>query len=63
MNTTIDTTDIIKQIEQIQAMVYCARQTVAAEKTHEGDMAANLLLQADNQIFNLKRSIDPALAE
>ncbi len=57
MSATIETADIIKQIEQIQAMIFCARQTVAAEHSHECDMAANLLMAADNRLFAIKEAL------
>lgn len=63
MSATIDTSSIIKQIEKIQAMVFCARETVATEETHEANMAAILLRDADNRIYDLKLAIDPHYGE
>lgn len=59
---TIETADLARKIGKIQAMVYCARQTVAAEKSHDCDMAANLLMAADNRLFAIKEALTDAEA-
>ncbi len=62
MSPTIDLTDVVIQLEQIQAMIYCARQTIAAEKSHDCSMTVNLLMAADNRISALKDVIVDAEA-
>ena len=53
------TSDVIRELEKIQAMVFCAGTAVAAVHTHDSDMAAILLRDADNRIYDLKLAIDP----
>lgn len=58
MNPTIETADIIKQIEKIKAMVICARTTIGGIGDHEAEAAAILLMEADNRLYALMEAIE-----